>query len=141
MSTSSMGVFSPTPNHKRDRSMLSRELDLIFNQLVEYCYNLKNYSLIRPLKGDAHREYGDYVCLSVLEVSEELRKDPVLFDQSKPYDIAEKILDRFLSTTTGMNMINQESLIIRAAGIITFKLHGSWIAQMLKLYGTLCAKF
>ncbi|GJZ24702.1 hypothetical protein Tco_0562161 [Tanacetum coccineum] len=51
----------------------------------------KDYAIIRPLKGVAHK-YGDYVCFSVLEVCEELRiKDPYLFDKRGPQDIAERI--------------------------------------------------
>ncbi|GKA40915.1 hypothetical protein Tco_0733508 [Tanacetum coccineum] len=74
------------------------------------------------------RKYGDYVCFNVFEICEELRKNnPDLFDEIKPKDIAMEIIRELEFENT--DMISKHSIQLHDIGVITFKLHGSWIAK------------
>ncbi|GJT23047.1 hypothetical protein Tco_0892984 [Tanacetum coccineum] len=102
MSTSTMDHFTPSPNEE-------------------------NNAFFRPLDGEA-RKYGDYVCFNVFEICEELRKNnPDLFDERKPKDIAMEIIRELEFENT--DMISKHSIQLHDIGVITFKLHGSWIAK------------
>ncbi|GJT34824.1 putative RNA-directed DNA polymerase, eukaryota, reverse transcriptase zinc-binding domain protein [Tanacetum coccineum] len=87
----------------------------------------ENNAFFRPLDREA-RKYGDYVCFNVFEICEELRKNnPDLFDERKPKDIAMEIIRELEFENT--DMISKHSIQLHDIGVITFKLHGSWIAK------------
>ncbi|PWA99248.1 AAA+ ATPase domain-containing protein [Artemisia annua] len=117
----------------------------IFHKLIEECYacrlvarcfkELQDYAFVRPLKGDARTKHGDYVCLSVLEACEELRdSDPYLFDKKSPRAIAENIMGGIRNRNGIFSMINQRSIRVHDAGMITFRLDGSWIAHVQHIF-------
>ncbi|PWA89962.1 plant U-box 14 [Artemisia annua] len=116
--------YTPSPNLVSRSSMLSSQMDLIFSRLVARCFKeLQNYAFVRPLKGDARTKHGDYVCLSVLEACEEIRdSDPYLFDKKSPRAIAEQIMGGIRNQNGIFNMINQRSIRVHDAGMITFRL-------------------
>ncbi|GJQ98233.1 putative reverse transcriptase domain-containing protein [Tanacetum coccineum] len=129
MSTSTMDHFTPSPNEKYYRSSVFPKIKHIFDRILRRCFpKLKeNNAFFRPLDGEA-RKYGDYVCFNVFEICEELRKNnPDLFDERKPKDIAMEIIRELEFENT--DMISKHSIQLHDIGVITFKLHGSWIAK------------
>ncbi|GJQ98234.1 arginine--tRNA ligase, chloroplastic/mitochondrial [Tanacetum coccineum] len=129
MSTSTMDYFTPSPNEKYYRSSVFPKIKHIFDRILRRCFpKLKeNNAFFRPLDGEA-RKYGDYVCFNVFEICEELRKNnPDLFDERKPKDIAMEIIRELEFENT--DMISKHSIQLHDIGVITFKLHRSWIAK------------
>ncbi|GKE57696.1 hypothetical protein Tco_1496881 [Tanacetum coccineum] len=82
--------LTPSPNLKYDRSMPHLEIKNLLNQVMSLCYpRLKDNAIFEPLKGEARKNHGDYVCFGVLEICHKLRKkDPRLFYRKRPTDIA-----------------------------------------------------
>ncbi|GJQ98228.1 arginine--tRNA ligase, chloroplastic/mitochondrial [Tanacetum coccineum] len=59
--------------------------------------------------------------------NEQTKKNPDLFDERKPKDIAMEIIRELEFENT--DMISKHSIQLHDIGVITFKLHGSWIAK------------
>ncbi|GJX37488.1 hypothetical protein Tco_0250791 [Tanacetum coccineum] len=125
--TSTMGPFTPSPNRKYNRSSVFPKIKRIFARILRRCHFQSNSEInafIRPLEGEA-REYGDYVCFNVLEICDELRKkNPDLFDEIKPKDIAlvKHEISRELKLEN-TNKISRDSIQLHDIGVISFMLH------------------
>ncbi|GJW47949.1 arginine--tRNA ligase, chloroplastic/mitochondrial [Tanacetum coccineum] len=128
--TSTMGPFTPSPNRKYNRSSVFPKIKRIFAQILRRCHFQSNSEInafIRPLEGEA-LEYGDYVCFNVLEICDELRKkNPDLFDEIKPKDIAMEISRELKLENT--DKISRDSIQLHDIGVISFMLHESYIAK------------
>ncbi|GJV32042.1 arginine--tRNA ligase, chloroplastic/mitochondrial [Tanacetum coccineum] len=125
MSTSKLDHFTLSPNHESDRSDIHLEIKNLLTQALS-----KGNAIFEPLKGEARR-YGDYVCFGVLEICEKLRENnPRLFYRQGPKDIAEEIMRRFVSKNSNSDMI--KGLNLHDAGILTFRLEGSWMAKRIE---------
>ncbi|GKA14073.1 arginine--tRNA ligase, chloroplastic/mitochondrial [Tanacetum coccineum] len=125
MSTSKLDHFTLSPNHESDRSDIHLEIKNLLTQALS-----KGNAIFEPLKGEARR-YGDYVCFGVLEICEKLRENNQrLFYRQGPKDIAEEIMRRFVSKNSNSDMI--KGLNLHDAGILTFRLEGSWMAKRIE---------
>ncbi|GJR57498.1 arginine--tRNA ligase, chloroplastic/mitochondrial [Tanacetum coccineum] len=128
--TSTMEPFTPSPNRKYNRSSVFPKIKRIFARILRRCHFQSNSEInafIRPLEGEA-REYGDYVCFNVLEICDELRKkNPDLFDEIKPKDIAMEISRELKLENT--DKISRDSIQLHDIGVISFMLHESYIAK------------
>ncbi|GJW13158.1 putative ribonuclease H-like domain-containing protein [Tanacetum coccineum] len=93
-----------SPNNRCDRLMLRQEIKHLFNQLLGRCWpQLKDYTMVRPLSGNALEKYGDFVCLS---------------------EIMKKF--KYMEST----MIKK--LFLHDAGFLTFKLDEYWMAMRIE---------
>ncbi|GJU13301.1 retrotransposon-related protein [Tanacetum coccineum] len=87
-------------------------------------------AFIRPLEREA-REYGDYLCFNVLEICDELRKkNPDLFDEIKPKDIAMEISRELKLENT--DKISRHSIQLHDIGVISFMLQRSGNEDVLR---------
>ncbi|GKD51911.1 hypothetical protein Tco_1280887 [Tanacetum coccineum] len=127
MSTSTTGGFTLSKNHEPDRLMPSLDIEDLFDIVVADCYpGLELYPNYSPLEGEARKTYGDFAFFGVQDICDQLReKDPRLFYHTGPIDIAEKIKNAFKARN--FDMIKR--LVLRNAGILTFRLEGRWIAE------------
>ncbi|GKE63213.1 hypothetical protein Tco_1513580, partial [Tanacetum coccineum] len=125
MSTSAMSNRSP--NHESDGSMPHLDIQNLFAKVVAKCYpRIEANSIYLPLELKYRETYGDFGFYGVLDICEKLREDvPYLFDHTSPIDIAEKIKIAFEHRR--FDMI--KTLSLHDAGILTFSLEGSWIAE------------
>ncbi|GJU13291.1 hypothetical protein Tco_1135687 [Tanacetum coccineum] len=87
-------------------------------------------AFIRPLEREA-REYGDYLCFNVLKICDELRKkNPDLFDEIKPKDIAMEISRELKLENT--DKISRHSIQLHDIGVISFMLQRSGNEDVLR---------
>ncbi|GJT74679.1 arginine--tRNA ligase, chloroplastic/mitochondrial [Tanacetum coccineum] len=125
MSTSTMSNRSP--NHESDGSMPHLDIQNLFAEVVAKCYpRIEANSIYLPLELKYRETYGDFGFYGVLDICEKLREDvPYLFYHTSPIDIAQKIKIAFEHRR--FDMI--KTLSLHDAGILTFSLEGSWIAE------------